>query len=147
MKWVFKFLLSFLNILLVSFFWMKCLLPDLKNNDDVELKNHYIHFHLIDKNNYFFKELLSTDLANRYLNRSGECKMLFDTCRKKKSHCFLKHYAQSSGSNNFPLNNLKRSIITYYSINFSLHKNYYDFYNVEKTLHDFIFFVEKKIGC
>ena len=66
--------------------------------------------------------------------------MLFDTCRK----IFLKHYAHSGGSNNFPLNILKRSIITYYSINFSLHKNYYHFHNAEKTVNHFIFSVEKK---
>ena len=30
-------------------------------------------------------------------------------------------------------------------INFSLHKNYYDFYNAEKTVNDFIFFVEKQL--
>ena len=125
---------------------MKCLLCDLKNNDDVELKNHYLHFHLIDKNNHFFKELFSTDTANKYSNRCEECRMLLDTCRKKKNHCFLKHYVQSGGSNNFPWNILKRSIITYYSINFSLHKNYYDFYNAEKTVNDFSFSVEKKFA-
>ena len=33
----------------------------------------------------------------------------------------------------------------YYWINFSLHKNYYDFYNAEKTVNDFIFSIEKKV--
>ena len=125
---------------------MKCLLCDLKNNDGVELKKHYIHFYLIDKNNYYFKEYFSIDTANRHSNRCEECRMLFDTCTKNKSHSFLKHFAQSGGSNNFSLNILKRSIITHYSIKFSLHKNYYDFYNAEKTVNDFIFSVEKKFA-
>ena len=67
---------------------MKCLLCDLKNDDNVDLKNHYIHFHLIDKNNYFFKELFLIDTANKYSNRCEECRMLFDTSRKKKNQFF-----------------------------------------------------------
>ena len=38
---------------------MKYLLCDLENNNDEKLKNHYIQFHLINKDNYFFKELFS----------------------------------------------------------------------------------------
>ena len=52
------------------------------------------------------------------------------------------HYKLSSRSNNKPLNISKRSLIAYYSINYFLHKNHYDFYDAEKTVNDFIFSLE-----
>ena len=62
----------------------------------------------------------------------------------KKNHCFLSHYQQPGSLNNLPLNISKRSLITYYSINYFLHKNYYDFYDAKKTVNYFIFSVENK---
>ena len=67
---------------------MKCLLCDLQNYNDKELKNHYIYFHLINKDNYFFKELFSIDTESRYLKRCEKCKYYFGTCRIKKSQFF-----------------------------------------------------------
>lgn len=84
-------------------------------NHHKKKKNHYIYFHLINKDNYFFKELCSIDNANRYSRRCEECKISFSSCRKK-NHCFLSHYSQSVGSNNLILNISKRSLITYHSI-------------------------------
>ena len=44
--------------------------------------------------------------------------------KKKKNHSFLVHHAQFGGANtSLPINVLRRNIITYYSINFLLHKN------------------------
>ena len=63
---------------------MKGLLCDLENNNNEELKNHLIHFHLIDKDNYFFKELFLKDTENKYYRRCEECKRDFESCRKKK---------------------------------------------------------------
>ena len=42
------------------------------------------------------------------------------------------------------MNISKRSLITYYLINYSLYKNYYHFYNAKGTVNDFIFSVENK---
>ena len=45
---------------------------------------------------------------------------------------FLVHYNQKGGPKanaDLPLNVLQRGPITYYSINFNQHKNFYDFYN------------------
>ena len=67
---------------------MKCLLCNLKNDNDEELKNHFIYFHLINKDNYYFKELFNKDFENKYSKRYEECDLTFDTCRKKKNHCF-----------------------------------------------------------
>ena len=61
---------------------------------------------------------------------------------KKKSLFFIA--LQSGGLNSLPLNISKRSLITYYSINYFLHKNDHVFYDAKKTVNDFIFFVENK---
>ena len=48
------------------------------------------------------------------------------------------HRAQFGGANtSLPINALRRSIITFYSINFLLHKNSYHFYDAKKTVYDF----------
>ena len=62
---------------------MKCLLCGLENNNDEELKNHLIHFHLIDKNNYFFKELFTRDTENKYSRLCEECKKIVGAAEKK----------------------------------------------------------------
>ena len=121
---------------------MKCLLYDLQNNNDEELKNHCIYFHLINKDNYFFKELFSIDAENRYSRLCEECKFYFDTWRIKKSLFFIA--LQSGGLNSLPLNISKRSLITYYLVNYFLHKNDHVFYDAKKTVNYFIFFVENK---
>ena len=100
---------------------MKCLLCNFQNPNNEELKNHYICFHQIKRDNYYFKELFLLDTENRYSRRSEESKIIFQSCTQKKNHCYLNKYAQVGGSNNFPLNISKRSLITYYSINYFLH--------------------------
>ena len=59
----------------------------------------------------------------------------------KKKHSFLVHREQQvGGSTNqqLPLNILKRVVITYYSINYFQHKNFYDFFNAEKIVDNFL---------
>ena len=70
---------------------MKCLLCDLENDNDEELKNDDTNLHFIEKNNYCFKELFSQDFENKYSKRCVECNNLpFDTCtEKKKNNCLL----------------------------------------------------------
>ena len=68
----------------------------------------------------------------------------FDTCRKK-NRCFLLHCKQSGGSLALPVNISRRgNVITIYSINYSIHKNSYDFFNVEKVIRKFILAVKNK---
>ena len=62
---------------------MKCLLCGLENNNNEELKNHFIHFHLTDKDNYFFKEFFTRDTENKYSRRCEKCKKDSGSCRKK----------------------------------------------------------------
>ena len=68
---------------------MKCLLCDLENANDEEFKNHFIYFHLINKDNYYFKELFTKDFENKYSKRCEECDLTFDTCRKENNYWFF----------------------------------------------------------
>ena len=71
--------------------------------------------------------------------KCDECQIQFKNCRQKKHHNFLFHrYQQTGGPINqqLPVNVLKRGPITYYSINFYQHENFYDFYD-ERTVDAF----------
>ena len=68
---------------------MNCLLCDLKIENDKVLKDHYKNIHLIEQDNYYFKELLTPDFNNKYSKSCVECKgLLFETCRKKRTIVF-----------------------------------------------------------
>ena len=86
---------------------MKCLPFDSQNDNDEELKNHYNHFHLVNEDNYLFKELFTTDTENRYSRRCDDCKIRFQSSRQKKKEkkSFSVHHKQVRGVNNhLPIN-------------------------------------------
>lgn len=57
---------------------------------------------------------------------------------QKKTHRFLSHYQIRGSADNRPLNILKRGPITYYSINFDQHSNFYNFFDARKIVVDFL---------
>ena len=60
----------------------------------------------------------------------------------------MQHHQQKGGSanaqNNLPINVLKRGPITYFSMNYSLHSNFYNFFDAGKTVDDFLETVKQK---
>ena len=89
---------------------MRCLIFYYRNSDVEILKNHYIFYHQIKKNNNFFKELFLPDNENIHLKRHYEYWMQFKNFRQKKNHSFLVHREQQvGGSTNqqLPLNILR----------------------------------------
>ena len=68
-----------------------------------------------------------------------ESKIEFEICRLKKIHNFLFHYNQVGYSRNqlLPINVVKRGPITYYSISFNQHREFYNFYE-EQIVDDFL---------
>ena len=64
--------------------------------------------------------------------------MQFKNCRQKRNHNFLYRYRQTGGEINqqLPVNILRRGLLTYYSINYQQHKNFYDFFD-EKIVETF----------
>ena len=108
------------------------------------LKDHYINFHSTVKDNYFFKELFTPDF-DKYSKRCIECGGLsFETSRKRTIvFCCIKK--QPGGSLALSLNISRRgNAITIYSLNYSIHKCSYDFFDAEKTIRRFILAVKNK---
>ena len=55
----------------------------------------------------------------------------FKNCRVKKTHMFLFPYNQSGGSRmnqRLPVSVVTRGTVTYFSMNYNDHKNFYDFF-------------------
>ena len=95
---------------------------------------------------YFYQTLqifIQQDLTN------GKCNL---KTADKKNHSFLVHREQQVGvstNQQLLLNISKRGVITYYSINYFQHKNFYDFSDAEKIVDNFFrtferFFVSNK---
>ena len=118
---------------------MECLLCYFKSSDDCSsskcrlLKEHYERFHKVDLNNFHFKNLFKkSDLNDRVCL---SCRLTFLSNIKKKNHMFLRHYSQQqpkqqiAGSTTIHVNILYRGKITYFSINYDQHKDYYNFFN------------------
>ena len=108
---------------------MECLLCYFRSGVP-ELKDHYKNYHSIDPSNVHFLSLFKPDYLED--DKCFECSLRFTTTRNKKNNMFLVHYNQKGGAKanaDLPLNVLQRGPITYYSINFNQHKNFYDFCN------------------
>ena len=81
---------------------MNCLLCDFNSMNDQKitpealerLMLHYNSQHLIDENNYPFKELFT---PSNFSKRCESCKMEFKNCMVKKNHSFIYHYHQVGG--------------------------------------------------
>ena len=113
---------------------MKCLLCSLHFLRENVLKRHYINHHFIREDNAHFKNLFEPDTLDKTYRL---CRIIFDSAGNKKRHMFLFYYLQTGGrggnlrTSDLPLNILRRGPITYYSINFEQHKNFYDFFSTD----------------
>lgn len=114
------------------FLQMKCLLCNLQFIKEKVLKKRYVDYHAVNEEDVHFKELFKPDTTER---KCKICHVTFDNAKMKKKHMFLFHYGtyQQIGrgprSSDLPLNIIKIDPITYYSISFDQHKNFYDFFS------------------
>ena len=127
---------------------MKCLLCKFKAVNNEEIKNHYINFHNVDENNEFFKNLLVVENDVLVGERCFKCNEFLPTLKYKKYHNFLKHY-QDGKDIEFEEKPISivgiGSNIKKYEIKFSEHSDFYDFYDAEKIVDEFLTNVSKKI--
>ena len=125
---------------------MKCLLCSSKLKDQKDLLNHYVTNHNVDENNWFFQKLFQIK-DKSLLKRCLRCDEFLVTDKHKDVHNFLKHYddGKTIPFEEKPLNILKLPALTVYSIEFKKHQNFYDFYNSELCVDDFLRNVKHKL--
>ena len=126
---------------------MKCLLCKFKSNDKLEIENHYLNFHNVDKDNVFFQRLFDEKNNVFYGKRCLHCEEFILTRKFKLSHDFLKHYEK--GKLGFveekPISVTKIGSITKYEINYQDHSSFYDFYDAVNLVEEFLFNVKNRI--
>ena len=118
---------------------MKCLLCGLNCSGEKGIKKHYVNHHAIKEDDIYRKDLLLPDTLEK---KCDICDITFKTCRHKKIHMFFFHYGtkkQFGGSrrSTLPINILKRNSLTYFLINYTQHKNFYDFFTSD-IVDDFL---------
>ena len=118
---------------------MKCLLCSSTFQNQKDLLNHYVSYHNVDENNWFFQKLFHS--KNKALLKSCvRCNKFLTTEKHKPAHIFLKYYDEGK---NIPFGDKRMDIVrfpglTIHSIEFQKHKEFYDFFNSEKCVDDFL---------
>ena len=119
---------------------MNCLLCNFYASTDEILFKHYVAYHRINPENYFFTCLFKPEkgLLCKECCRCGE---FLTTKREKTRHNFLKHYVdgEQKPPEEKPINIIKNGDITIYQITFKDHFSDYDFYSPEAIIDDFLF--------
>ena len=124
-------------------FRMKCLLCDYKNNQIKELKEHYLKYHNVDENKFFFKKLINQKkniIHRRKCNYCNEFVFL-----NKANHDFLKHYERGlsidgdgDGDLDKPVNISNAGDVKKIEITFKEHSSYYDFFDSVAVVDSFL---------
>ena len=129
---------------------MKCLLCNFTTNEKTKLKNHYIKYHNVDKNNSFFKKLI--DQRNNVIH-GRKCKDCNEFVFSNKiTHDFLKHYDKGFDkelvdfSIDRPLRITKIGDIEKYEITFKEHSSSYDFFDSVAVVENFLNVVKDKMS-
>ena len=118
---------------------MKCLLCSSKFQDEQKLIEHYLTYHNVDQNNWFFKKLFMKD-NKAFLRNCIRCGEFLITKKEKVAHDFIKHYdnGKEIPFEGKPLDIIKLPALTIYKIEFKKYKNQYSFFNAEKCVDDFL---------
>ena len=118
---------------------MKRFLSSSTFQNQEDLFNHYVSYHNVDENNWFFQKLFQ--IKNKsLLKQCVRCNEFLTTEKYKPIHNFLKHYEKGK---RIPFEDKSIVIVSYpglliYSIEFQKHKDFYDFFNSERCVDDFL---------
>ena len=117
---------------------MKCLLCSSKFKDQKELLDHYLFYHNIDENNWFFQKLFQSNKT--LLKNCIRCDEYLATEKQKAVHDLLKPYDEEK---NIPFEEKLLDIVRYPGVSivsseFKKHSSFYNFYDSEKCVDDFL---------
>ena len=103
------------------------------------MKRHYVSFHGVDSENYFFQALFKKSVESFCLRKCYQSDEFVTSRSKEIRHNFLKHY-QEGGEiphENRHFNWISDGKITKFTIEFEKHADNYDFKNPNKLIDDF----------
>ena len=115
---------------------MKRLLCSSKFQDQQKLIDHYLTYHNVDQNNWFFKKLFVTG-NKTFLKKCIHCDDFLTTKKEKAKHDFIKHYdaGKEIPFEEKPLDFIHLTALTIYRIEFKKQQN--PFYDSENCGHNF----------
>lgn len=118
----------------------KCLLSKRQFDSDDLLKQHYINFHNVHPENYFFKKLFGKKRTNFKPGKCLLCNEFNPTLENQKLHKFRKQY--SKGKNRAfkdrPLNTYRNGAIKVFEITAKEHSAQYDFEDSDDLIDKFL---------
>ena len=119
---------------------MKCLMCSSQFDDRNKLIEHYISYHNIDQNSYFFKYLIQNVQNKPHLKKCIRCDEFIATKKEKVQHDFLKHYdiGKEVPFEEKPIDIIRYPALTIYKIEFKKHNQQYAFNNSEKCIDTFL---------
>ena len=119
---------------------MNCLLCPASFDNVEKLREHYIVYHKIDKDNKFFQKLFSPTKERSIFCKYLRCGDFLSTENFKVKHDVLKNYAdgQNLPFEDKPVEVLKAGGITSYEIFVNKQRNYYNFENAEQDVDNFL---------
>ena len=121
---------------------MKCLLCSLKFDTSLQLEHHYLNFHKVNPNNKFYQNLIGhLNKKDKFLfKKCLRCSEILESTKIKTIHEFASHYSDGEQElpENKPINIEENKLFTKYSIDIKNFGNFYDFYNSEKVISDFL---------
>ena len=125
---------------------MECVLCNYRSNIKENLKQHYVDFHNVDKNNVFFKKFMQQSKNVSYRRKCNICNEF--VLANKAEHDFLRHSTSkiSNGNkdndkdkdNQKPLTLTRLGSISKIEVSFKEHSSYYDFYDSEALVDSFL---------
>ena len=131
---------------------MKCLLCNYENNQIKELKEHYVKYHNVDENNFFFKKLINQKENIIHRKKCNYCNEF--VFMNKVNHDFLKHYGRGLTINdgdevakngNRPITITNVGDVKKFEITFKEHSSYYDFFDSEAVVDSFLAQIQKLV--
>ena len=109
-------------------------------HDKSKLIEHYINYHNIDQNNYFFNRLINNVENKSHLKKCVHCDKFIITKKEKIQHDFIKHYnlGKEIPFEEKPIDIIKYPALTTYKTEFKKHHQQYAFNNSEKCVNTFL---------
>ena len=124
---------------------MKCLLCNYSDDDLAEIEQRYVNYHRINKNNFFFQQMMLNKDALLNIDYI-RCQKFIATKKYLSRHNFLEHYVdgEKKPAEFKTIDTRKYNEIIIYYINFEKHSNEYNFYNSQKLVDEFLFNVKSR---